>query len=235
MIGIVPLAGPDFERADGTVKAEYVVDGLPLLRRALESRSWWLSGGLRAQDLIFVLHDSLRSRRFAEEKIARWYPGCRRVYLSDFAAGAALSVAAAVALVKDYDEPLAVDLCDILFDCDATAVARFGREPEIGGLAVVFAADDPKYSYLVCDASGLMTRAREKQVISRNASVGAYFFRSSRVYLQALAHSMAHCDTLAHHGLIYVCPLLNGVVALGLDVECVAATSVRDIRLPAAK
>jgi hypothetical protein len=235
MIGIVLLAGPDFERADGTVKAEYVVDGLPLLRRALESRPWWLSGGLRAQDLIFVLHDSLRSRRFAEEKIARWYPGCRRVYLSDFAAGAALSAAAAVALVKSYDEPLVVDLCDILFDCDATALARIGRVPKIGGLAVTFASDDAKYSYLACDETGLVTRAREKQVISRNASAGVYFFRSSQVYLRALAHSMEHCDTLAHRGLLYVCPLLNGVVALGLDVECVAATSVRDIRLPAAE
>ena len=51
---IVPLAGPDFVKPDGSVKAEISVEGLPLLRRALESRSWWTHGLVSDADLVFV-------------------------------------------------------------------------------------------------------------------------------------------------------------------------------------
>lgn len=234
MIGIVPLAGPDFERPDGTVKAEYPVDGLPLLRRALEGRPWWRSGWLKADDLIFVLRGSVRSRRFAAESLAVWYPGCRVVFISDNTAGAALSAACGLGLTADFDTPLIVDLCDILFDCDPAALSALKDRADVGGLAITFESDDAKYSYLECDADGRMTRSREKIVISSHASAGVYVFRSAPVYFEALAHTMRHRDSLAHNGLLYVCPMLNGVVAQGLTVGCIAARAVRDIRLPTA-
>ena len=79
---IVPLAGPDFVKLDGSVKAEIPVEGLPLLRHALESRSWWTSGLVTDADLVFVLHDNPPSRRFAENTLSQWYPAARQVFLS---------------------------------------------------------------------------------------------------------------------------------------------------------
>lgn len=231
MIAIIPLAGPDFERNDGTVKAELPVDGMPLLRRALESRPWWRSGALESRDVIFVLRDSPRSRRFADERLSEWYPASLQVYLGASTTGAALSAAAAVALTRAFDRTLVLDLCDILFDCPLGPIEALGRSPSLGGLAVTFPSDNAKYSYLECDASGRVIRAREKVVISDIASAGVYFFRSVPVFLKALAHSMVHTDTLAHNGLLYVCPLFNGVIDQALEVRCVPAESVRDIHI----
>lgn len=228
---IVPLAGPDFERADGSVKSEFPVDGQPLLRRALESRPWWQKGLVRAQDLIFVLHDSPLSRAFAEEKIRLWYPGSRSAYISEYTRGAALSTACGLSMVPLSEEPLIIDLCDILFDAGTEALEALARTPDLGALAITFPSDAPKYSYLECDENGDVLRSREKIVISGNASAGVYIFRSAAVYLRALAHSFDHRNTLSHNDLLYACPLYNGVVDQGLKVRCIPANNVRDIHV----
>lgn len=231
MIGIVPLAGPDFERPDGSVKSAFVVDGQPLLRAALESRPWWRAGLLGAADLIFVLHDSPISRRFAAESLSHWYPGARIAFVGTYTAGAALSAACGVGLVEDFATPLVVDLCDFLLDCERAPVEDLASSDTIGGMAATFASDLPKYSYLECDGKGRVVRAREKIVISDRASAGIYFFRSAEIYLRALAHAMRHRAELAHKGLLYVCPLMNGVIAQGLEVRCLDAHNVRDIHV----
>jgi hypothetical protein len=226
VIVVVPLAGPDFEAADGTVKAEIALDSLPLLRHALESRAWWGAG---VGQLIFVLKDSPRSRRFAAESLAAWYPKADVTYISAYTGGAALSAAAGLALARDLDAPVIIDLADILFEGGGEAPALFA-DAKVGGAALTFPADAAKYSYLRLDADGRMIEAREKVVISSHASAGVYLFRNAGVYFAALAHSLANREALAPKGLVFVCPTLNGVVAQGLEVRAVAVTGVVDIK-----
>ena len=226
MILIVPLAGPDFEGDDGRVKSERPVQGLPLLRRALESRAWW---GEAVEQLIFVLRDTARSRRFAEERLQAWYPAADVVYLSAGTLGAAFSAAAGLALIRDADAPVVVDLCDILFEADVDVRGAFAASSRLGGLAVTFPSGRPKYSYLTFDDRGDMLAAREKVVISGAASAGVYMFRSSAVFLRALAASVEQRETLAHNGVLFVCPMLNGVKDQGLVVRAAPASNVVDV------
>ncbi|MES1201243.1 MAG: hypothetical protein ABUS57_07310 [Pseudomonadota bacterium] len=226
MKGIVPLAGPDFERADG-VKATLPVDGEPLLRRALDRRAW--RGALRNEDFVFVLRDSPRSRAFAETDLAAWYPGARRVYLSTSTQGAAFSTLAGLSLIAHHDEPISIDLADILFTGGGAAIDAFAA-PNVGGAALVFTSQDPRYSYLRRDATGRIVEAAEKRVISDEASAGVYFFRSPDVLLQSIAHSLRARATLTFNGLFYVCPLFNGVLDQGLDVVGVRVEGVRDVK-----
>ncbi len=229
MIIVVPLAGPDFEAADATVKAERPLDGQPLLRRALESRAWCRGD---QDQLIVVLRDSARSRRFAQESLRSWYGWADIVHIGAATGGAALSAAAGLALARDVETPVLVDLADILFDCDADIRGRWAADPGLGGLAVTFRSESPSYSYLRFDETGRMIEAREKRVISDNASAGVYGFRHAAVFWRALAHSIEHRASLAHNGLLFVCPMLNGVTAQALDVRAVAATKVVDIKAP---
>ena len=226
MIVIVPLAGPDFEGDDGLVKAEREVQGLPLLRRALESRAWW---GEAALQLIFVLKDTARSRQFARERLQAWYPAADVVYLSAATLGAAFSVAAGLSLIRDPDAPVVVDLCDILFDAELDVRGAFAESSHLGGLAVTFPSDRSKYSYLTFDDRGDMLAAREKVVISDTASAGVYMFRSSAVFLRALAASVEQREALAHNGVLFVCPMLNGVKGQGLVVRAAPASNVVDV------
>ena len=227
---IVPLAGPDFERDDGTVKALLGRDGTPLLRRALESRPWWTAGQVGPADLIFVLRSTEPSQRFAARDLAQWYPGCTVVSLGSVARAAALSALAGLALVADENEPICIDLVDIEYRSTLDPIARLAEVPDAGGIALVFPSDNPVYSYLRTDADGRVVEAAEKRVISQHASAGTYFFVNLATYLVALAHSLAHADTLTHRGLFFVCPLMNGVLAQGRQVVLDAVTDVVDVK-----
>lgn len=228
---IVPLAGPDFELADGRVKAEIELDGQPLLRRALESRPWWTGGEASDADLVFILKRGPRTQAFADGPLRAWYPRARVVLISEHACGAALSAQAGLALVAHVDEPIVVDLADILYDCDLRIAPAFAPDTNVDAIALVFPSNKQEYSYLVVDAKGEFVEAAEKRVISNNASAGTYIYRSPAWVLRAIAHSLDNRDAVRFGNLFYVCPLYNGVRASGGRVTLINVTDVRDIKM----
>ena len=227
---VVPLAGPDFERPDGSVKAEQLVDGEPLLRAALEKRPWWRNGLVRDEDLVFVLLDTPRGRAFAAGSLAAWYPRARQVMISQTTGGAALSALAGVALIDDVEAPLCVDLVDILYRSRLDPPATFAA-CNADAIALVFPSSNPIYSYLRADESGCVVEAAEKRVISTQASAGTYIFANPSIYLDALAHNLRHRSEVTHKGLFFVCPLYNGVLATGGRVILELVNDVQDIKL----
>ncbi len=221
---IVPLAGPDVVHPRHGVRALYDVGGQPLVAAALEGRPWFRSGETNAQDVIFILREGEGRDELAGFLNGR-YAGARQVTLSQLTAGAMYSVLAGAALA-DPHQPLCVDLVDILYQWDDWAAAR----PLIaeGGLVPVFDSEDPAYSYLRRE-NGQVVEAAEKRVISREASAGTYFFENSGLFLRAAAHSMAHADRLAFKGALFVCPMMNGVIAEGRRVHAAAVSQVQPV------
>lgn len=227
---LVPLAGPDFERPDGSTKAEITIDGMPLLVRALTSRSWWRRGEASATDLIFVLKDTECSRAFSIRSLLKWFPGARIVYLSHSTAGAAFSVLAGVAIC-DPSKLLCVDLADILYDETYDPENIFASDPKLGGMIPVFGSNNPIYSYVELGNDGRAIRTAEKIIISSNASAGTYFFRNASVYSMAVGHAILNRDQQTYHEIYFVCPLFNGVIFAGHDVRTFAVDNVTDIKI----
>lgn len=230
---IVPLAGPDFERDDGTTKAELLLDGQALLVRALTSRSWWQRGDVSATDCIFVLRDTKVARDFADRCLTDWFPGSRTMFLSHGTRGAAFSALAGVGLC-DPAAVLCVDLADILYVETFTPLPAFGDDPALGGMLPTFYSASPAYSYARLDDDGRVTRTAEKQVISDLASAGTYFFRNPAVYLAAVDHAIRHESEQTHNGSFFLCPLFNGVIASGHDVRTFDVADIIDVKQAAA-
>lgn len=227
---VVPLAGPDFVGKDGRIKALQLLDGVPLLQRTLMTRPWIQQGQLAWSDLTFVLLDSDVTRHFAKTHLQSWFPKSQTCFISDVTQGAAMSALSGLSQCRDFNAPLCVDLADILYDADVDPVADFEQNPELGGLALTFRSDWPLYSYLEIDRDGAMISAREKVVISETASAGTYFFRSAADYATALAYLIRNRIDLAYRDLLFVCPLLNGLVDAGLRVEVRNVKNVVDIK-----
>lgn len=223
---IVPLAGPDFVSADGKVKALTPLSGEPLLLRVLRSRPW----AEAVSGYTFILKDGNDTRVFAEQHLTQWYPDATVIFLSSFTRGAACSAMAGVACQRKPSFPLIVDLADILYSSKLNVEERLDLAPSCGGLALTFRSTSPLYSYLRSDETGRVIEAAEKRVISSNASAGTYVFRNSAVYLHAVAHAFSNETSQVHNSLFYVCPLFNGVLAQGLDVEMELVHDVIDIK-----
>lgn len=224
---IVPLAGPDFIRADGSLKALHPLNGQPLLRHVLGSRVW--AGDVTSYS--FVLLDRPETRAFAAGPLADWFPGASVTFISVYTRGAALSALAALPLGTDFAEPLIVDLADILYDSTLEPAAMLAGDPGLGGIALTFPSDNPAYSYLATDDQGRFTQAAEKRVISANASAGTYIFRDAPTYLRALAHGLENEGTQTFRDLFFVCPLFNGVRDQGKSVALAPVTGVQDIKM----
>jgi hypothetical protein len=228
MAVIVPLAGSDFIRKDGTLKAEVDLGGTPLLRRVLTSRPW--AGAVAPEDYAFVLLDSPETRVFAAGPLAQWYPSATVTFLSRYTRGAALSALAGMATVVKMTQPIIVDLADILYTCNLDPEVFFAANPNCGGIALTFKADNPCYSYLRLDASGMFAEAAEKRVISDNASAGTYIFRDLPTYLRAMAHGLDNEHSQSYRDLFFVCPLFNGVKNCGKEVALEYVTEIFDIK-----
>ena len=226
MNAIIPLAGPDFLRPDGQLKALTPFAGQPLLRQVLDSRPW----AQYVSNYTFVLHDSPQTRAFVDNHISQWYPASVVIFISNYTRGAACSALAGVACQENPSIPLVVDLADILYKSNLDVSEKLNQSPLIGGIALTFKSFSPQYSYLRCDEAGKLLEAREKQVISLNASAGTYIFRSSALYLGAVAHAFVNESSQSHNGLFYVCPLFNGLLASGVDVDLEPVWDVTDIK-----
>lgn len=215
---IVPLAGPDLWTPQFGLRPLFVYDHRFLLDWALETRSW--RGLLAASDYIFVIRVCPQMAELIGHLEAQW-PGCRIVMLPDLTDGAMLSVMAGVTLVHD-GEPIIVDLADIIFDdpVDLTPLPA-----GVGMIVPVFQSRSEAFSYLEIE-NGVVTRAREKVVISSHASAGVYIFASREVFLRSAVHSMLHADELQHRNNYFICPMANGIIADGLSVLALPVANV---------
>ena len=225
---IVPLAGPQLTHPTHGLIPNYPVDGAPLLRRTIETRRWWTDRRLRAEDLTFVLREGpeLRDIRAA---VTGWFPGCRAVTLSHLTRGAIMSALAGTAAISALDEPLIIDLADILYDIDADIESCFAQR-HVGAVATYFEANDPCYSYFTFGADGTVSTAAEKKVISSHASAGTYMFRSTGHFIAAAGRALRDTrDELTAGSALFVCPVLNTIVRQGLKVLALEARNVRSI------
>lgn len=227
MISIVPLAGPDFVHPTLGIKPLMLLDGEPLLRRVITSRSWWQSGYLQSENMIFVLRDLPETTQVIS-CINDWFPGAQKVILSSLTCGALMSALAGVSLVKDLAAPLCIDLVDIIYETQELMVDKF-QSDEVGGVVPYFFSQESCYSYFEINSQGLVTKAVEKQVISAQASAGTYFFRDTATYLNAVAFSLCHQQDLSVGGILFVCPAINYMVSAGQKIIPIAVSNVESV------
>jgi hypothetical protein len=225
---IVPLAGPQLTHPAHGLIPNYPVDGVPLLRRTIETRSWWTDRRLRAEDLIFVLREGPELRE-VRAGVTSWFEGCRVVTLSHLTRGALLSALAGTAAISALDEPLIVDLADILYDIDADIESCFSNR-SVGAVATYFEAHEACYSYFTFGADGSVASAAEKKVISSHASAGTYIFRSTGHFIAATGRALRDSrEELTVANALFVCPVLNTIVRQGLKVLALEARNVRSV------
>lgn len=126
--------------------------------------------------------------------------------------GAACTVLAAIGLINNDDELLIAN-CDQFLQTDMHAFLASARQGEKDGYIMTFKASHPKWSYALADQSGLVHEVAEKRVISDKATVGIYYFKKGRDFVEC-AQSMIE-KNIRHNNEFYVCPVFNEMIIRG--------------------
>jgi RpiB/LacA/LacB family sugar-phosphate isomerase len=119
-------------------------------------------------------------------------------------------------LAKDFinkDTELVIYTLDVYFENKF----EVGSVEDCDGFILTFKANNPAYSYAELDKDGFVTRTAEKEVISENAAVGIYYFKSASEFVK-YAESMI-TQNIRTNNEFYVCPLYNLMISDGKKIK----------------
>jgi len=87
------------------------------------------------------------------------------------------------------------------------------------GLIPVFESSSPTWSYVATKGDGIVTQAAEKEVISKHATAGIYYFRDGQDFIRG-AEAMIEKNN-RKDGLFFVCPIFNELLQMTRRIETI--------------
>lgn len=113
----------------------------------------------------------------------------------------------------DDNTPLVIYTPDVYFE----PMFRITDVPaDSDGHVLTFLANSPAHSYVLTDDSGKAIRTAEKQVISQNAAVGVYYFKTGSSFVTAAEQMIS--ENVRINNEFYICPLYNYLIRHGKTV-----------------
>ena len=159
---------------------------------------YWATQSVRkfidVADMIFVVLQEHIDEFHIDARIREYYPDAKIQVIPHVLNGAVLTCREGVKAVED-DSPILFNDCDHAFVCGR--FYEFAKQADfeaVDGALLTFPSDSPNFSYVRFDAHGRVIGTIEKQVVSREAICGAYFFRSKEVFLSAVVQYLKKCS-----------------------------------------
>lgn len=190
---VMPMAGEGSRFRDAgwtTPKPLIELDGIPLFMRAI--------GSVKVDGVpmkySFIVREEHIDKYGIDRSIKEILPKAEVFSVEKTTRGAVETCLIAEPHIADGDAVVVMD-CDLEFQSKRYAelireALATSPEQASGGALVSFESDLPRYSYAEVDeATGLVKRTAEKEVISNHALCGAYFFSSGREF-KAAAHRL---------------------------------------------
>ena len=115
----------------------------------------------------------------------------------------------------DQDAPLLIvsanQFVDIDFDCFTSSML----DSQYDAGTIIFDSVHPRYSYVLIEDDHVV-EASEKNPISRNATAGAYWYRKTSYFTDAVKQ-MIRKDARVDN-MFYICPSFNELILRGLKI-----------------
>ena len=123
-------------------------------------------------------------------------------------------------LAKKYinnSDPLIIANSDQYINWNSSKALYDFNSKNLDGAILTFEAIHPKWSYAKCNEEGFVTEVAEKKVISKNATVGVYYWKHGSDYVKS-AEQMIEKNIRVNNE-FYVCPVYNEFLAKNKKVK----------------
>lgn len=192
-------------------------DPKPLLEVLGRPLVKWSTDGLRgiagAKFIFLVLQEHI-DRHQIDERLREMYDNCEVVSVQTITEGAASTVL----LAKDWlnlNDDLAIVNCDNMFIVDLGSM-KSSLSASVKGVIIYFASRSDRWSYVQVNEQGLAIRVAEKEVISDKATVGCYYFKQAKYFVEAAEYMIE--KGIRTKGEFYVCPVYNILIEQGHQI-----------------
>jgi dTDP-glucose pyrophosphorylase len=187
------------------------IAGRPMVQHIIEGQALVELGG----KLIVAVSRNENAIHHIAAVINLLAPSAKIVEVPGETAGAACSALLAVDWVDDA-ESLVVVNGDQIIDADLGSVVNDFQSRGLDGGTVVFKDVHPRWSFVKCDADGLVIEAAEKRPISNMATAGFYYFHRGSDFVSAAETMILKGASVNGH--FYVCPAYNELVLLNKKI-----------------
>jgi NDP-sugar pyrophosphorylase family protein len=209
---VIPMAGlgSRFAAAGYSVPKPLIpINGVPMIQLVINN--------LRPKEphrFIFIcLKSHLQNYQLAPILLLSAGASCEIIALDGPTEGAACSVLAARTLIDSNDNQLMIANCDQWVDLSIDNYLYKVKNSGHDGLIMTMHASDPKWSFVYTDDQGFVKRVVEKEVISTEATVGVYNFKSGKEFVSSADAMIA--KNLRVNGEFYVAPIYNILIENG--------------------
>ena len=209
---LIPMAGAGsrFEQAGYTFPKPLIdVNGKPMIQRVVENLN------MDARH-IFIVQKEHYEKYALQHTLNLIAPNCEIVQVEGITQGAACTTLLAKQFINN-DEPLVLANSDQYVKWDSNQYMYSCMADDIDGSILTFEATHPKWSYAKLNDDGFVTEVAEKKPISKHATVGIYFWKRGKDYVEC-AESMIEKDIRVNNE-FYVCPVYNEALLRGARVK----------------
>ena len=199
---LIPMAGAGKRFADaGYVfpKPLIEIDNKPMIQWVIESLNF-------NANYIFIIQKEHQEKYNIKSVLKILQPNCKIIELDHVTEGAACTTLLAKEFINNSD-PLIIANSDQYINWNSSKALYDFNSKNLDGAILTFEAIHPKWSYAKCNDDGFVTEVAEKKVISKNATVGVYYWKHGSDYVQS-AENMIKKNIRVNNE-FYVCPVYN--------------------------
>ena len=209
---LIPMAGAGkrfFEAGYVFPKPLIEVNNKPMIQWVIESLN------LKA-NYIFIIQKEHQKKYNIRSVLKILQPDCKIIELDHLTEGAACTTLLAKKFINNSD-PLIIANSDQYINWNSSKALYDFNSKNLDGAILTFEAIHPKWSYAKCDDEGYVTEVAEKKVISKNATVGVYYWKHGSDYVNS-AEEMIKKNIRVNNE-FYVCPTYNEFLSKNKKVK----------------
>ena len=222
---LIPMAGAGsrFAQAGYTFPKPLIeVNGKPMIQVVVENLNV-------DAHFIFLVQKEHYEKYNLKQLLNLIAPGCDIIQVDGLTEGAACTTLLAKELINN-DEPLLMANSDQFVEWNSNECLYAFTADNVDGGIVTFKATHPKWSFAKLGEDGFVSEVAEKNPISDNATVGIYFWKHGRDFVQ-YAEQMID-KNIRTNGEFYVCPVFNEAIGDGKKVRAKSIDKMWGIGTP---
>ena len=156
-------------------------------------------------------------------------PNCKIIQVSEITEGAACTALLSKEFINN-DEELIIANSDQWINWNNQHFLSFLRKNDADGGIVTFYSTHPKWSFVKLDDEGKVTTVAEKKPISNIATVGIYYFKKGKYFVEAAEQMIS--KNIRTNNEFYIAPVYNEMIQSNKKILNYPVAEMRGLGTP---